>query len=61
MIPNETRYDKLPPMGYPNSIRIQRFQPNNNGSSAPGDIIRFNINTPGFWDPYSAYITLKLI
>ncbi len=60
MIPTETRYDKLPPMGYPNSIRIMTFQPNNNGNSSPGDIVRFNINSPGFWDPYSAYINVEI-
>lgn len=24
------------------------------------DIIRFNINTNGFWDPYSAYIKIEV-
>jgi hypothetical protein len=24
------------------------------------DLIRFNINTNGFWDPYSAYIKLEV-
>ena len=24
------------------------------------DVIRFNINSNGFWDPYSAYIKLEI-
>lgn len=24
------------------------------------DVIRFNINSNGFWDPYSAYIKLEV-
>jgi len=24
------------------------------------DIIRFNINTNGFWDPYSAYVKIEV-
>lgn len=24
------------------------------------DIVRFNISTNGFWDPYSAYIKLEV-
>lgn len=59
-IPPEVTYDRLPPMGYPNSIKIQRFMPTTNSINSPGDIIRFNINTGGYWDPYSAYINLEV-
>ena len=58
--PNEVSYDSLPPIGYPNTIKIQRFLPNTNSIAQPGDIIRFNISTPGYWDPYTAYINLEV-
>jgi hypothetical protein len=58
--PNEVTYDSLPPIGYPNTIKIQRFLPNTNSIAQPGDIIRFNISTPGYWDPYTAYINLEV-
>lgn len=58
--PNEVTYDSLPPIGYPNTIKIQRFLPNTNSIAQPGDIVRFNISTPGYWDPYTAYINLEV-
>ena len=58
--PNEVTYDSLPPIGYPNTIKIQRFLPNTNSVAQPGDIVRFNISTPGYWDPYTAYINLEV-
>lgn len=58
--PQEISYDSLPPIGYPNTIKIQRFLPNTNSIAQPGDIIRFNISTPGYWDPYTAYINLEV-
>lgn len=30
------------------------------GGANTNDTIRFNIDTPGFWDPYSAYIELEI-
>ena len=35
------------------------FNTSNAGVSS-SDIIRFNISTNGFWDPYSAYIKLEV-
>ena len=31
-----------------------------NSGVASSDVIRFNISTNGFWDPYSAYIKLEV-
>jgi hypothetical protein len=31
-----------------------------NAGVASSDIIRFNISSNGFWDPYSAYIKLEV-
>lgn len=59
-IPSEVSYDRLPPIGYPNTIKITQFLPSTNQIAQPGDIVRFNINTPGFWDPYTAYIKLEV-
>ena len=35
------------------------FNTSSSGVSS-SDIIRFNISTNGFWDPYSAYIKLEV-
>lgn len=59
-IPNEITFDRLPPIGYPNVIKMHRFLPNTNSIAQPGDIIRFNISTQGFWDPYTAYINIEI-
>lgn len=32
----------------------------NMGGTNTNDVIRFNIDTPGFWDPYSAYIDMEV-
>jgi hypothetical protein len=35
------------------------FNTSNAGVSS-SDIVRFNITTNGFWDPYSAYIKIEV-
>ena len=35
------------------------FNTSSSGVSS-SDIVRFNISTNGFWDPYSAYIKLEV-
>lgn len=59
-IPQEVTYSSLPPLAYPTNIRIMRFLPNTNSVLNPSDIVRFNISTSGFWDPYTAYINLEI-
>ena len=43
---------------------MEKFTPsafnNSNAGVGSSDIIRFNISTNGFWDPYSAYIKLEV-
>ena len=45
-------------------MRQEKYTPIAFNTSTSGvtssDIIRFNISTNGFWDPYSAYIKLEV-
>lgn len=54
----------MKPIGYPSHVREEKFTPIAFNTSTTGvsssDVIRFNISTNGFWDPYSAYIKLEV-
>lgn len=43
---------------------MEKFTPvafnTSNAGVSSSDIIRFNISTNGFWDPYSAYIKVEV-
>ena len=57
-------YNDVKPVGYPSHVRMEKFTPvafnSSNSAVSSSDIIRFNISTNGFWDPYSAYIKLEV-
>lgn len=54
-------YNSVKPVGYPSTIKQGRFLPQSFfGSVNSNDIVRFIINGPGFWDPYSAYINIEI-
>lgn len=54
-------YSTVKPLGIPASIKILEFQPQSSyGNISYNDTIRFQINTPGFWDPYSAFINIEV-
>lgn len=61
MIPKQISYDRLKPIGYPTTLKIVNFQPMNNSSDInPTDIVRFQMNTTGFLDPWATYINLEV-
>jgi len=39
---------------------MEKFTPVSFNSASMSDIIRFNIFSNGFWDPYSAYIKIEV-
>jgi len=43
---------------------MEKFTPvafnTSNAGVSSSDIVRFNISTNGFWDPYSAYIKVEV-
>lgn len=42
-------------------IKLHRFTPTANVQEAkPGDVIRFMLNSNGFFDPYSAYLKIRI-
>ena len=60
-IPRYIDYKSIKPSGFPNRVKRIEFFPQNLFSDIkPNDIVRFNINAPGFWDPYSARFRLKI-
>jgi predicted oxidoreductase (fatty acid repression mutant protein) len=48
------------PIGYPSHVRLEKFTPTSFNSVSTSDLIRFNISSNGFWDPYTAYIKLEV-
>jgi len=52
------------PVGFPSHVRMEKYTPVafNTGTSgvSSNDVVRFNISTNGFWDPYSAYIKIEV-
>jgi hypothetical protein len=51
-------YGRSKPMGYKATQKLTRFFPI---SSLPSsDIVRFIINSQGFWDPYSSYLRITV-
>lgn len=60
MIPLQTQYDTLKPYGYKSSVKTVRFTPITGNSIVPGDIVRFQINSKGYWDPTTCWINLQV-
>lgn len=54
----------MKPIGYPSHVREEKFTPIAFNTSTSGvsssDVVRFNISSNGFWDPYSAYIKIEV-
>ena len=50
----------MKPIGYPSHVRLEKFTPTSFNSVSTSDLIRFNISSNGFWDPYTAYIKLEV-
>ena len=48
------------PNNFPHRSKLWEFQPMGSfqGNIGPADIIRFNISSDDFWDPYSAFIDI---
>ena len=56
--PQVLDYGRAKPMGYKATQKLTRFFPI---SSLPSsDIVRFIINSQGFWDPYSSYLRITV-
>lgn len=56
--PGVLDYGRSKPMGYRATQKLTRFFPI---SSLPSsDIVRFIINSQGFWDPYSSYLRITV-
>lgn len=54
-------YSSVKPLGVPSKIKIAKFLPQSAyGNIQASDTIRFQINSPGFWDPYSAYFNIEV-
>jgi len=48
------------PLGYPAIQKEIKFYPTTYQSVGTNDIIRFNVSTNGFWDPYSTYFIAEV-
>ena len=57
-LPNILDYSKLKPQGIEASQKLTRFYPTTNLPNT--DIVRFLINSNGFWDPMSSYLQIKV-
>ena len=60
-LPKQVKYSDLKPIGVPTDVRYMKFTPQTAfGVINNSDQIRFQINSPGFWDPYSTYLTIEV-
>lgn len=54
-------FSTVKPVGVPSTVKMAKFTPQSAyGAITATDTIRFQINSPGFWDPYSAYFNLEV-
>ena len=64
VLPSNLNYNSVKPVGFPSHVRYEKFTPVAFNTSTTGvsssDVIRFNISSNGFWDPYSAYIKVEV-
>jgi len=60
-IPRQVLYDSIKPLGYPTSTKVMRFTPQTGQNNIlPNDVVRFNFNTNGYWDPSTVYINIQV-
>jgi hypothetical protein len=60
-IPRQVLYDSIKPLGYPTTTKVMRFSPQTGQNNIlPNDVVRFNFNTNGYWDPSTVYINLTV-
>ena len=60
-LPKHLSYSNVKPVGVPSKVKIAKFIPQSAyGNISATDTIRFQINSPGFWDPYSAYFNIEV-
>jgi len=61
VIPSSLNYADLKPELIENRVKLIQFRPHSSATNAsPGQTIRFDIKTNGFYDPYSAYFKFSL-
>lgn len=55
-------YSNIAPTSIPNKKKMAQWNPQGtyNNNLGSGDIVRFNIQTEDFWDPYSAYLEVTI-
>lgn len=60
-IPKAFNYSQFKPTGFMAKNRVVRFKPQSSyGNIGINDTIRFQINAPGYWDPYHSYINIEI-
>jgi hypothetical protein len=61
VIPTSLNYADIKPEAIENMVKLVRFTPTANVTdSLPNDVVRFHLQSNGFFDPYSAYIYLDI-
>lgn len=61
VIPQALNYADLKPESIESQIKLVRFTPTQAVTSyKPGDVVRFMLQSQGFFDPYSAYIKITV-
>lgn len=61
IVPEILNYSTIKPPGIPSRITRQRYNPSSPAPQLrPGDFVRFEINSTGFWDPYLAYMNIDV-
>jgi hypothetical protein len=61
VIPTSLNYADIKPEAIENMVKLVRFTPTANVTdSLPNDVVRFHLQSNGFFDPYSAYIYLEV-
>jgi hypothetical protein len=62
VIPAGLNYADLKPELIENRVKLIQFRPHSSATNAsPGQTIRFDIKSNGFFDPYSAYFKFQVI
>lgn len=60
-ITRELDYSTIKPPGIPSKITTQKYMPSTGTQLInPGDIVRFELNSNGFWDPYHAFFNIDV-
>lgn len=61
VIPPGLNYADIKPEAIENQIRMIKFLPISNvQNQGPNDVVRFNLQGNGFFDPYSAYLKIRV-